>query len=77
MDESDASSQLSEQLRPNVSKLDEQQQRNMTVLQQMRKQEFGDASESEIDAVLDQIEALKTEGDAVESKKQFKELEKA
>lgn len=33
--------------------MDEQQKRNFEVLKQLRKEELGDGSESEIDAVLD------------------------
>ena len=39
------------------NKMDEQQKKNLQVLKQLRKEELGDGSESEIDAALDQIEA--------------------
>lgn len=47
------SSDLSEHAGFKVSQMDEQQRRNYEVLQQMKKQEMGDGTESEIDAVLD------------------------
>jgi hypothetical protein len=55
--QSNESSEIS--VGPNISKMDEQQRRNYEVLQQMRKEEMGNGSESEIDAVLDKLEAEK------------------
>lgn len=72
---SDESSVLSNE--PNVEKMDAQQRRNFEVLKQLRKEELGDGSESEIDAVLDKIEADKGLVQQQEEKRHFHDFQKA
>lgn len=72
---SDESSVLS--IEPNVDKMDAQQRRNFEVLKQLRKEELGDGSESEIDAVLDKIEADKGLDKQQEEKRHFHDFQKA